>query len=123
MSNKSNTSNKSNKSNRKSTHKARHRDRNEWTNKTFIRNTRYRTVLSKKSDKILTELSDIIGNSSREGDTVYVAKELDRWIHYYSVKPFPVPAVPRRFAVSLLPEKNKLSLKRQDKYSKFFSYD
>jgi len=122
MSTKSNKSNKST-TNRKSTHKARHRDNNDWSSKTFIRNTRNRTALSKKSSKIMIELSDIIGNSSREGDTVYVAKELDRWIHYYSVNPFPVQSNPRGFALSLLPEKNKLSLKRQDKYSKFFSHD
>ena len=104
---------------RKTTGKSRQRENPEWFTKSFIRDTRKSTDRSKKTTKISIELSDIIGNSSRVGDTVFISKDMDWWTR--SVITETQAGITRGFALSLLPEKNKPSKKRAPKYTKHFS--
>ena len=107
---------------RKNSSKSRQRDNPEWFTKSFIRSTRKRTVRSKQTSVISDNLTDIIGNSSREGDTIFVSKDLDWWSRAFHCDGQQVfeAGVSRGFALSLLPEKGKPSKRRQPKYSKHF---
>ena len=102
---------------RKNSGKSRQRDNPEWFTKSYIRNTRKRTIRSKQTSVITDNLTDIMGNSSREGDTIFVSKDFDWWTRSFMISQ---SGISYGFALSLLPEKGKPSKKRQPKYSKHF---
>ena len=102
---------------RKNSGKSRQRENPEWFTKSYIRSTRKRTIRFKQTSVITDNLTDIMENSSREGDTIFVTKDLDWWTRSFLLSQ---SGISRGFALSLLPEKGKPSKKRQPKYSKHF---
>jgi hypothetical protein len=102
---------------RKNSGKSRQRENPEWFTKSYIRSTRKRTIRYKQTSVISDNLTDIMGNSSREGDTIFVTKDLDWWTRSFLETQ---SGISRGFALSLLPEKGKPSKRRQPKYSKHF---